>query len=719
MRENRFARVTFVGMVLVLSNCAVQAAPKAADLIPPKGKYNVRIIRDTWGVPHIYGKTDADVIYGLAYANCEDDFETVQEGAFLSRGKLASVKGMTAFHFDYLVKLCRFQEIVEEKYETDLSPATRAICQAAADGYNHYAALHPDKVLPGLLPMRGQDLVTGFVIKTPFFFGVPGAVQGLFGKERPREVSKKAAMGSWDPLTRDLPIGSNTFAIAPSRTPDGKTHLAINSHQPWTGPVAWYEARLKSEEGYDIVGSIFPGSPVILHGHNPNLGWAHTVNSPDLVDIYVLEINPDNPMQYKFDGKWLDIEVKTVDIEVKLIGKTKTTMSRKVRYSVHGPVIRQTHGTYAIRYAGYGNIRQLEQWYRMGKARNIKEFEAAVRIRAIPSFNIGYADKEGNIWYIYNALLPKRVEGYDWEKFLPGNTSETLWTEYLPFEKLPQVRNPKCGFIQNCNATPFHATLDPDNPREEDFSKTCGIAPRSYMGNRSQRLIELLGADESITEEEFYTYKYDMKYSRKSPAAEVIKELLAAPRSDDPIVREAVEVIRKWDFSTHPESRGTAIVVLALEGPVRARMRGRRGPDPMKHIKEKAQLLKDAYGRIDVQWQQVNRLVRGKVNVGMGGGPDILHAVMGRWKKDHLEGQGGDSYVLMVTWDRNGKVHSRSIHSFGSATLDEKSPHYADQVPLFVARKTKPVWFEEKELRRHVECEYRPGEPRPAPKAGK
>jgi len=678
------------------------------ELIPETGRYHVRILRDTWGVPHVYGKTDADVAYGLAYAHCEDDFETIQEVMLMVRGIQASVRGSEGAPFDYLIKLFRFREMVEERYETDLSSETRAICEAYADGYNHYAALHPEEAIPELLPASGQDIVVGFALMTPSFFGLTGAVQRLFREERQEAVSQKASADA-DNLNAS-PVGSNTFSIAPSRTPDGKTHLAINSHQPWTGQAAWYEARLKSEEGLDMVGALFPGSPVILHGHNRNLGWAHTVNNPDLVDIYVLEINPDNPNQYKFDGKWRDLEVDKVRIKVKLRWGIKWTIKREALYSVHGPVVRRPHGAYAIRYAGYGNIRQVEQWYRMGKARNIREFEAAMRIRAIPSFNVGYADREGNIWYVYNALLPLRTEGYDWRKYLPGDTSETLWSEYLPFEKLPQVRNPASGFVQNCNATPFKATVGTENPRQEDFSPTFGIEPPSFMTNRSLRLLELLGADESITEEEFYTYKYDMQYPRKSLVAEVLKEILNAPASHDPVVREAVGILRNWDFSTHPDNPGAAIAVLTLERIVRDRMRGRSGPDPMKRLKENADLLKNTFGRIDVPWKEVNRLLRGRLEVGMGGGPDILHAVYGNWEDGRIVGRAGDSYILMVTWDSNGQVHSRSIHQFGSATLDESSRHFADQVPLFVARKTKPVWLDEEELRRNLESEYYPGE---------
>ena len=388
-------------------------------------------------------------------------------------------------------------------------------------------------------------------------------------------------------------------------------------------------------------------------------------------------------------------------------------MKREALYSVHGPVVRRPHGTYAICYASYGDIRQVEQWYRMGKANNMAEFESAMRIRAVPCFNTGYADKEGNIWYIYNARFPLREEGYDWKKYLPGDTSETLWSEYLPFEKLPQVKNPASGFVQNCNATPYRTTIGPENPQPEDFSTTFGIEPHSFMTNRSLRLLELLGGDESITEEEFYAYKYDMKYSRESFATDVLEDIFNAPPPDDPVVREAVEVLRNWDFSTGPDNRGTAIAVLAMEPLVRARMRGRPAPNPMKLLKEKAHLLKDTFGRVDVPWGWVNRLARGTIDVGMGGGPDVLHAVYGNWKDGHIVGKAGDCYVLMVTWDADGNVHSRSIHQFGSATLDESSPHYADQVPLFIARETKPVWLDEEELRQHLEAEYRPGEPRP------
>lgn len=702
---------TGVGLVLigVLLIARTRGTSDDSASVSKAGQYDVRILRDTWGVPHIFGKTDADAAFGLAYAHAEDDFETIQGSLLAARGKLASVYGRKSAPIDYMVHLLRIWDDIEEKYETDLSAEARAVCEAAADGFNHYAALHPHKVKHGVLPVTGKDVVAGFVQKVPMFFGLDDTLKELMGPERKRKVSER----STDRVTLsfpafDLPTGSNTFAVGPNRSADGKTRLAVNSHQPWDGPVAWYEAHVHSEEGWDMVGGLFPGSPIILLGHNRNLGWAHTVNRPDLIDVYVLDINPENEYQYRFDGEWLDLEVRSAPIKVKLLGPISWTFKREVLWSVYGPVVRRPHGTYAVRYAGMGDVRQVEQWYRMNKARTLSEWKDAMRMQAIPSLNCGYADREGNIYYVFNALLPMRAEGYDWKQYLPGDTSETLWTEYVPFEKLPQVINPASGFILNCNSSPFRATLGPENPKLEDFSPTSGIETR--MTNRALRAMELLGADESITEEEFYGYKYDMAYSKESKIADTVREILGMPPPDDPVVREAMDVLRSWDLRTNPENNCTAIGVLTAQPALMARFRGETPPDLAETFADIAHKLKKAYGRIDVPWSTVNRLRRGKVDIGLGGGPDILHAVYGgKLTNGTVAGRAGDCYLLMVTFDSNG-VTSRSIHQYGSATTDKTSPHYADQSPLFARRQTKPVWLDEAQIRANLEREYRPGE---------
>jgi penicillin amidase/acyl-homoserine-lactone acylase len=255
--------------------------------------YDARILRDTWGVPHIFGVTDADASFGLAYANAEDDFVTIQQTLAAARGSLASIYGIDAAANDYMVQLLRIWDVLEAKYESDLSAETREVLDGYAAGINLYAALHPDEVLiEELFPIMGIDIAAGSVHKSPLFFGLDGDLGELFAEERQGELSPRPTSFLYPSSTQ---LGSNTFAIGPSRTSDGSTFLAINSHQPWQGPVTWYEAHIHSEEGLDVVGGIFPGSPLILVGHNRNLGWGFTVNRPDLVDTYVLEIDPDDP----------------------------------------------------------------------------------------------------------------------------------------------------------------------------------------------------------------------------------------------------------------------------------------------------------------------------------------------------------------------------------------------------------------------------------------
>jgi penicillin amidase/acyl-homoserine-lactone acylase len=326
---------------------------------------------------------------------------------------------------------------------------------------------------------------------------------------------------------------------------------------------------------------------------------------------------------------------------------------------------------------------------------------------SLPMFNYTYADEDGTIYYLYDALIPLRADGYDWTQYLPGDTSDTLWTDYLPFEELPQIKNPTSGFLQNCNNTPYHTTTGPENPKPEDYSPTLGIETR--MTNRAVRALELFGADESITEEEFFAYKYDMSYSKESWAYDLIQQILDAPPSDDPVVQEAVEVLRKWDLRTNIENPHAGVGALTIQPFYLTSFRGTEGPDLMETFSEVAHALKNTHGRIDVPWGEVNRLQRGDVDLPLGGGPDILRAVNGTFTDGRLKADKGDSYVLFVTWDENGPT-ARSINPYGTAVQDESSPHYADQSPLFAGLETKPVWFHEEDIRAHLEREYRPGE---------
>jgi len=668
--------------------------------------YDVKILRDTYGVPHIFGHTDADAAYGMAYAHSEDDFLTIQQVLLAARGDLATVYGPDSAPADYLVAFLRIWDLVDAKYET-LSPDTRAAVEAYADGLNVYAAYHPDEVLPGLFPVNGKDLIVVSVEKVPLFYGLDDTIGHLFS-DKPEPV----------PTPTQVRYNSNGFAIGPSRTSDGGTYLDVNSHQPYTGPVAWYEAHIHSDEGWDTVGGTFPASPFILHGHNRDLGWAFTVNHPDVTDVYRLTINPDNPDQYLFNGEWRDLDVRQAKLEIKLIGNLKITVKREALWSLYGPAVRTKDQTYALRYGGIGEVGIMEQFYRMNKATNLEEWRDAMRMGQIPVFNAVYADKEGNIYYLYNGTIPVRDPNYDWAGYLPGDTSKTLWTEYLPFDDLPQVLNPPSGFVQNANGTPYRTTLGTGNPDPSNYSPTLGID--TDISSRSLRMLELFGSDDSITPEELVRYKFDMGYSTDSVVAQFV-DMLGAMQMPTPDSARAQEIIRDWDLSTDPDNVGAAIMVYTLNA-IDDKYPDSIHLDRLGQANVSEAMLLDAFteavdtlmthfGCVDMPWGDVNRLMRGEVDLPIGGGPDILHATYGALQEDgRLKITDGDSYVLLVIWDKNGDVHSMSVHQFGAATLHEDSPHYADQAPLMVNRQLKPVWFDEADIRQHLEREYVPGE---------
>ena len=667
--------------------------PDLALLIAKAANYDVRIRRDSWGVPHILGRTDADVAFGLGFAHSEDDFATIQEVALATRGQLAASEGVKGATTDYLVRLFRVWETVNARYEKDLPADVRKVAESYADGVNYYAALHPDKVTAGLLPLTGKDIVAGFVFKTPFFYGLDSMLRKL----------------NTDTGGKPLPeIGSNGLAVGPLRSADGATRLLVNSHQPYEGPVSWYEVVLQSGEGWHVAGGLFPGSPVMLHGHNEHLGWANTVNAPDLADIYTLRINPANDNQYLLDGKWRDFERSDAAIRVKLFGPLIWTFHRDVLYAAQGPVFKTDHGVFAVRYAGMNEVRQLLQYFRLNKARTLDEWKTAMRLQALPSINYIYADEKGNIGYVYNGQFPVRREGIDWKGFIPGDRSDLIWHAYVPFDKIPQIWNPRSDFVFNSNNTPFQATAPADDLKPSDFSPTLGI--QTDMTNRAWRALETFGADTAITAEKFRAYKFDLAYSVHSNIARMIAEILATdPHGNEDLIA-AQRILRNWDRKTDIHDRGAALAVLMG---VRAAPEEPGGPwkePPVLALRQAMTILKEHFGRLDPEWGDVNRFRRGKLDLPVDGGPDVYRAVYGKQRDDGtLTAVDGDTFIMFVTWDKNGKLSSQSIHQFGSATLDASSPHYADQTPLFVAMKLKPVWFTEAELKGHIEADYRPG----------
>jgi acyl-homoserine-lactone acylase len=712
----RYVKIGALALVLLLIGAAAflivsdrlsqPAPPDSASLIAKAGHYNVRIERDNFGVPHIFGPRDADVAFGMAFAHSEDDFATIQQVALAVRGQLAATEGPKAAVTDYLVRLFRVWETVDAKYASDLPQDLRQVLEAYADGVNYYAALHPGQVMRGLLPFTGKDVVAGFVFKLPFFYGLDHELLKLTSPEGGAISNNGKDAFLW--TKRPLPVGSNAVAVAPSRAADGATRLLVNSHQPYTGPVSWYEAVLESGEGWHVAGGFFPGSPFMLHGHNQHLGWANTVNEPDLVDVYKLVVNPANPNQYKLDGQWRDFQKSDAKIRVKIWGPLVWTVHREVLYAEQGPVMKTERGAFAIRYAGMGEVRAPLQYFRLNKAANLEEWRAAMRLQAIPSLNYVYADEKGNIGYIYNGAFPVRKEGLDWRGLLPGDRSDLIWRSYLPFDKEPQIWNPPSGFVFNSNNTPFHATAPSGDLKPQDFSPTLGI--QTDMTNRAWRAIETYGADSRITAEAFHKYKYDLAYSDRSSESQAFAEVLAIDPGKDADLQHAHEILQRWDRQTDVANRGAALAVLTIEPVIVAQLEGKPPRPPINALREAIRTLKTHFGRLDPEWGQVNRLRRGTISLAIDGGPDIFRGVYGERQSDGtLTAMAGDTFVMFVTWDKDGKLTSESIHQFGSATLDRNSPHYADQSPLFVAMRTKAVLFTQAQLAGHVEADYRVG----------
>ena len=661
-----------------------------ASLVARAERYDVHIRRDRWGVPHILGRTNADAAFGLAYAHSEDDFANIQQVTLATRGALAGKDGPAAAVPDYLVSLFEVWKTVDARYETALPADVRAVLEAYADGVNYYGATHPNEAAPGLLPVSGKDIAAGFVFKTPFFYGLDGELKRLNALEP-------------DPL----PKGSNGVAVAPARADDGATRLLVNSHQPYEGVVAWYEAVVESGEGWHVAGGFFPGSPFMLHGHNAHLGWANTVNNPDLIDVYRLVINPANPNQYRLDGQWKDFERSEAKLRVKLWGPFFWTVKKAVLRSVHGPVLETKSGLYAIRYAGMGEARQPLQYWRLNRAANLAEWKAAMALQALPSINYIYADEGGNIGYVYNGLFPNRRDGVDWSAILPGDRSDLIWQGYLPFDRVPQLWNPASGLVFNANNTPYQSTALGDGMDPRAYPLSMGV--QTNMTNRAWRLTETYAADPSISETDFRAYKYDLTYSAKSEMAAVLREIAALP--DDVAVREAKALLAGWDRRTNRESRAAALAVLTVVPVINGREGDGPKITPKQALLDAVATLKKHFGRIDPTWGEVNRIRRGEIDIDVDGGPDTLRAVYGTPEKDgRLKAVAGDTFIMFVTWDREGRLSSESIHQSGSNTSWPTKPHYSDQVTPFARMQLKPVLFTEAQLAGQIVEDYRPGQ---------
>ncbi len=655
----------------------------------------IDIIRDKYGVPHIFGKTDPEVSYGLAWAHAEDDFATIQQSLMAAKAMLAQYQGKKGATIDYIIHLLRIPELVEEKYEKDLSPDFKRLLEGYCGGLNSYAAKHPEEVLlKNLFPVAPKDMIQFSVLQLCVLSGADKALTSIFGGTIPLLENYKTA-------------GSNAFAFNSNKTTDGQVYLDINAHQPLEGPVAFYEAHLCSEEGWNILGANFPGAPTILHGCNEYLGWAHTVNAPDKLDVYQLEINPANKLEYKFDGKWETLEERTAPLKVKIAG-VKISIKKKAYWSKYGPTVITERGTFSIRMPAQMDIRGLEQWYRFNKAKNFTEFSKALNMLAIPGYNIVYADRYDTIYYVSNGRIPLRDPQFNWKNTLPGNTSATLWNQLHPVADLPQVLQPKSGYVYNTNHSPFHSTEGADNPVVKDI--TMGY--ETLENNRSMRFEELVKPLNKVSYADFKRIKFDRQFPSKYAFPTNIDTLFLLDAAQYPDIAPLINNLKGWDKIGNAESigAGTFFFVQAQVGKNRALYYSEKAITTQQAVvlltEAKATMMKD-FGRTDLQLGDVQKLVRGDIALPLPGLPDQLAPMYSvPYKNGMSKGNQGDAYIELVRFTKDGPI-LETLNVYG-ASARKNSPHYTDQMEMFVKQQTKPMTLNKAEVYKNAVSNYHP-----------
>ncbi|MBN08933.1 MAG: penicillin amidase [Flavobacteriaceae bacterium] len=668
---------------------------------------NIVIARDDYGVPHIFGKTDAEVAYGLAWAHAEDDFETIQKSYLAGNGILSKLLGIRGAGADFVTQFIGSKEIVDQFYETKISSEYKKILEAYSQGINRYAELNPEKVLlPELFPITPKKMLRYGQLQ--LFISSEGDY--WINKVLNNDLSYRVVDQSNNLYSDDQTRGSNTFGFNSSRTKDGNTYFAINTHQPLDGPVSWYEAHLHSEEGTNIIGALFAGSPHVLSGANENLAWAHTVNRPDKTDVFVLEMHPKIKHKYRVDDSYYELEKHKAEVIIKIFG-IPIKIKKKYYESIYGPTLKNKLGYFSIRTPALFEIRSLEQWWRMNKAKSFTEFYNILKMKTLPGYNIGYADKNDTIFYMSNGLIPIRAKGYDWKNIVPGNTKETLWTETYDIEELPQVLQPNSGYFYNANHSPFFSTSNNENPKKEDFSTDMGF--ETFNNNRSTRLYSLIEEKPTLDYNDFKRIKYDntlpkpLKYSWMD-----INALFNINPEKYPEVSNILKQIQEWNLKADADSYGAgayAIFYSKLGKYYRVLPEPKVFPKTfiINALKETKSHMLKYFGKEKVKLGEFQKLVRGSKEIPIFGLRDIITAMASvPYKDGKARVTAGESYIELVKFTKSG-TEIESIISYGSSD-NPNSPHYDDQMEEYASFKTKKMTLDKEEVLLNAKVIYSP-----------
>jgi len=680
--------------------------------------YHVEIVRDSFGVPHIFGKTDADCSYGLVYCALEDDYKTVMWGLLLARGKLGLMLGIEGAKIDYAVQLLGVPDFMAKHYETDLSPETKKLLEAGAAAGNDWAKKNPDKIqFKGLLPIRPTDFIAGYMLSMALMTGVDGAIKSVVGESVPTLDYNKEARGS------------NALAMNSNITADGNVYLDCNAHQPLEGPMSWYEAHLQSEEGLNILGATFHGAVSIFHGTNENLGWAHTTNYFDAIDIYQLQPDPKKKNHYLVDGQSYKLETSRAKLSVNLAKhrdkhKFVLTIGKKKWWSIYGATYINKKGMFAIRLASNMTLKSVEEWYKMNKAKNYTEFRRALDIKGIINQYVTYADRYDTIYCVSNGAMPVRADGYNWQSTVPGNTKKTLWTDFLSHDSLPHVLNPKCGYVFEVNNTSYSMTAKEENPKPLECQKNISFA--RWETNRSLRFYEMMQEKTKITWDDFLKIKYDAHYPQKVTAPFKNFDLEEAFHLDEkkyPDIADAIAVMKAWGVNRSGDIADTnaTLVYKWIYGTyfsINDEIEKKFIDSPSFKIeyfaegvrKAKAEMLRD-FGKLYAPLGDFQRHQRGDIDLPTTGGPDMFNAKYGDpYQNGKRRITSGESYILLSKFKKDGSLPElRSIICYGSSNT-AGAKHYTDQMQMYVHNQTKEESLSKDWAYKHAERIYKPNE---------
>ena len=641
------------------------------------------IYRDEFGIPHIYADTDEGVMYAFGYAQAEDHLEDMVRNYLAVNGRLSKFFGEAYLQQDLLVKALRIKETAEN-WEGQISPEVYGLILSFAEGVNRYIEEHGDELPSWVASYR----VTAEDVIALQYYAMLSRSIGWAMKELKGASAESAG---W---------GSNEWAVAPSKTVDGSTVLLGDPHLPWSGLNRWYEAHLEGDKLH-VYGATLYGLPFILIGFNRNIAWTLTRNGVDLADIFVEKLNPEDPTLYLAEDGWRRAESLEVTVKVKK-GDGLKTLHRVFYYTRHGLVVKadlERGFAYAMALEGYGNLRAIEETYRINAASNLEEFKEALKLRGLILWNVLYADVDGNIYYVYNAAIHLKSEKYSHREPRPGWEADAQWGDIIPFNELPQVGNPASGFIQNNNVMPWFVTVE-SGIKPEDYPAYL-VDRDAEMNDRGIRAFSVLSSKEKFTAEELYNLAVDVhvvaadKYL--DSALKEIKEALAGGKFAEHIdaAREALEILEGWNREALKDEPGMTVFYFWYR-------RYRQTRDVVEAFRLAVEDMLACYGKVDVKWGSVHVFSRGNITLPIDGGDHLAPTL---WMAGHTMAKcrevcaSGSSFTMLV-YLKPGNITAYTLIPYGESE-NPSSPHYADQMPLKSQRRLKPVHFYREDVEKY------------------